>query len=161
LLRRYGPKAAPTSTKKTLTGLNQLGSVTAVAPSKPNLATVELATLLPKHFLETTRFEQLAHFPRYLKALLIRAERAALNPQKDQERARQFAPFVEKLLTLRGKPQAASTMRRDIEEFRWLIEEFKVSLFAQELGTAVPVSAKRLTEYLGKLGSDGGLTLKH
>jgi ATP-dependent helicase HrpA len=42
-------------------------------------------------------------------------------------------------------------MGSSLEEFRWLIEEFKVSLFAQELGTAVPVSAKRLTEQLARL----------
>ena len=154
LLRRFGPKAAPVSTKKTLTGLDQLGAVTAVAPPKPNLATSELASLLPKNFLETTPFDQLAHFPRYLKAMLTRAERAALNPQKDLERARQLAPFVQALRELQAKPQISTTARRDIEEFRWLIEEFKVSLFAQELGTAVPISAKRLSEHLGKLGGE-------
>ena len=126
LLRRFGPKAAPVSTKKTLTGLDQLGTVTTVAPPKPNLAISELASLLPKNFLESTPFEQLAHFPRYLKALLTRAERAALNPQKDQERARQLSPYVQALRELQAKPQISTTARRDIDEFRWLIEEFKV-----------------------------------
>jgi ATP-dependent helicase HrpA len=155
LLRRYGPKAAPVLTKKTLTGLEQLGAVTAFAPPKPNLVTSELASLLPENFLETTPFEHLAHFPRYLKALLIRAERAALNPQKDQERARQLLPYIQALRELRARPPASAAARRSIEEFRWLIEEFKVSLFAQELGTAAPVSAKRLSDYLDKLGSMG------
>ncbi|PWT91734.1 MAG: ATP-dependent RNA helicase HrpA, partial [Proteobacteria bacterium] len=158
LLRRFGLKAAPVSTKKTLTGLDQLGAVATVAPSKPSLATSELASLLPKNFLETTPFEQLAHFPRYLKALLTRAERAALNPQKDQERARQLAPYVQALRELQSKPSTSVSAQPSIEEFRWLIEEFKVSLFAQELGTAVPVSAKRLSEYLVKLGSERGVT---
>jgi ATP-dependent helicase HrpA len=160
LLRRFGSKAAPVSPKKTLTGLDQLGAVTAVALPRPNLASVELAGLLPKNLLETTPFEQLAHFPRYLKGLLTRAERAALNPQKDQERARQVAPYVQALRELRSKPSTSVTARRNIEEFRWLIEEFKVSLFAQELGTALPVSAKRLSEYLGKLGIQSAVALQ-
>jgi ATP-dependent helicase HrpA len=155
LLRRFGPKTAPVSTKKTLTGLDQLAAVTTVVPPKPNLVASDLGSLLPKSFLETTPFEQLAHFPRYLKALLTRAERAALNPQKDQERARQLAPYVQALRELQARPPA--TTRRNIEEFRWLIEEFKVSLFAQELGTTVPVSAKRLSDYVRKLGSEGCL----
>jgi ATP-dependent helicase HrpA len=158
LLRRFGPKAAPVSTKKTLTGLDQLGAVTTAAPPKPNLATSELASLLPKNFLETTPFEQLAHFPRYLKALLTRAERAALNPQKDQERARQLAPYVQALRELQSKLSTSVSAQRNIDEFRWLIEEFKVSLFAQELGTAQPVSAKRLSEYLCKVGIESGGT---
>jgi ATP-dependent helicase HrpA len=89
--------------------------------------------------------------PRYLKALQIRAERAALNPVKDQERARQLAPYAQALRELRaGHPDSHQTAR-DLEEFRWMVEEFKVSLFAQELGTAQPVSPKRLDEFLRRL----------
>jgi ATP-dependent helicase HrpA len=81
-----------------------------------------------------------------LKALLTRIDRAALNPAKDQERARQIAPYVTALTQLEAQPPRTAEARREREEFRWMIEEFKVSLFAQELGTAVPVSAKRLDE---------------
>jgi ATP-dependent helicase HrpA len=106
----------------------------------------ELNGLLPPRFLEQVPFDRLAHFPRYLKALLLRIERATLNPVKDQERARQLTPYVEGLAKLKAKPAPSSEARLLIEEFRWMIEEFKVSLFAQEVGTAIPVSPKRLDQ---------------
>jgi ATP-dependent helicase HrpA len=102
----------------------------------------DLDALLPPRFLETIEFERLAHLPRYLKAILLRAERAALNPAKDREKARLVQPYLDALAKLRG-PAAA--------EFRWLVEEYKVSVFAQELGTAQPVSPKRLDAFLKQL----------
>ena len=101
-------------------------------------------------FFSATPWPQLAHLPRYLKALLIRLERAALNPVKDQERARQLAPYLEALKKLAVAPPSASA-RPQLEEFRWMVEEFKVSLFAQELGTAFPISAQRLAQQLQKI----------
>jgi ATP-dependent helicase HrpA len=104
----------------------------------------EIDALVPTRFLEQISFERLAHIPRYLQALMTRAERAALNPAKDAEKWRQIEPFARALtegsLAAAGRPGAIEAW----SEFRWLIEEFKVSCFAQELGTAVPVSAKRL-----------------
>ena len=93
-------------------------------------------------------YERLPHLPRYLKALLIRAERAALNPAKNQERLRQLAPYVDALKELEARPSPTLEARRQIEAFRWMVEEFKVSLFAQELGTAMPVSPQRLARQL-------------
>jgi len=95
--------------------------------------------------------DRLPHFPRYLKALLTRIERAALNPSKDQERARQIAPYQKALNQLQSASPRSPEARQATEEFRWLIEEFKVSVFAQELGTAFPVSAKRLDEKLARV----------
>ena len=86
--------------------------------------------------------------PRYLKALLIRAERAALNPAKSQERLRQLAPYQDALKILQAQPASSPEAQRQREAFRWMVEEFKVSLFAQELGTAMPVSPKRLDQQL-------------
>ena len=107
-----------------------------------------LANLLAASFLELTPFEQLPQIPRYLKALLTRAERAALNPAKDMERARQILPYHEALQKLLAAPPETPTARQRLDEFRWMVEEFKVSVFAQELGTAVPVSPKRLDAQL-------------
>ena len=61
----------------------------------------ELARLVPPNFLETIPFAQIPHLPRYLKALLTRMERAALNPLKDQERVRLLAPYLATLQTVR------------------------------------------------------------
>ena len=103
---------------------------------------------MPARFLEGIEYDRLPHLLRYLKALLIRSERAALNPVKDQERLRQIAPYQEALKQLQAKPSPSVGAKRQIETFRWMIEEFKVSLFAQELGTAMPISPKRLDQQL-------------
>lgn len=111
----------------------------------------DLDALLPRRFLETIPFERLAHIPRYLKAMLIRAERAAHNPLKDQERARQIQPYAAIVQQLRSAEKKTDAARRAASDFRWMVEEFKVSVFAQELGTAEPVSAKRLDQRISEL----------
>jgi ATP-dependent helicase HrpA len=78
---------------------------------------------------------QMVHLPRYLRAIQIRAERADLHPAKDAEKAKQLLPFAD------WESRVPAT---DHETFRWMLEEFRVSVFAQELGTAHPVSAARL-----------------
>jgi ATP-dependent helicase HrpA len=108
----------------------------------------DLEALVPKRFLEKIPFERLEHLQRYLKAMLIRAERAALNPLKDQEKMRQVLPFSQELQKRRSVAPVSPGALKWREEFRWLLEEFKVSVFAQELGTAQPTSVKRLREFL-------------
>ena len=103
----------------------------------------DLAALLPPDFLRTTPYAQLPHFPRYLKGMKLRAERWRQNPAKDAERAGQLASYVVAAGKLRE--------REGGEAFRWLVEEFRVSLFAQELGTAEPVSAVKLDRALAAL----------
>ena len=137
--------AAP-SRPKTLTDFSQLGNATQPAPKTNPLAN-ELATLMPPRFLDQIPFEKLPHLPRYLKALLTRAERAGLNPIKDRERTAQVAPYTEALVKWQ-QTKTYGEKRRLIEELRWMVEEFKVSIFAQELGTAFPISAKRLDQHL-------------
>jgi len=153
ILRRIGPApVAPAAGPKTLTDLRLLGSPTpAAAPRRLEFIASQLDELLPPAFLETVPFARLPQLPRYLKALLIRAERAALNPVKDRERTAQITPYLDALSKLRALKQTSPGTRQAIEEFRWIIEEFKVSLFAQELGTAFPVSAKRLDQHLDRL----------
>ena len=105
----------------------------------------DLAALLPPDFLRATPFERVPHLPRYLKGLQARAERARRDPAKDATRAAELAPFVAAVKKLGGRAG----------ELRWLVEEFRVSLFAQELGTAEPVSAVRLERMLAELGRAG------
>ncbi|MCL4179318.1 MAG: ATP-dependent RNA helicase HrpA [Verrucomicrobia bacterium] len=111
----------------------------------------QIDELVPPRFLEQVPFERLAELPRYLQALVIRADRAALNPAKDTEKWRRVEPFVRALSVgmsaAAGRPEVLSVWR----DFRWLIEEFKVSCFAQELGTSVPISAQRLTAALEEM----------
>ncbi|MEP6668306.1 MAG: ATP-dependent RNA helicase HrpA [Chthoniobacter sp.] len=95
----------------------------------------DLQRLLPADFLARTPHAQLPHLFRYLRAIQIRAERAEVSPAKDAEKAKQLLPFA-KWENHVPEPQR--------EAFRWMLEEFRVSLFAQELGTAQPASAQRL-----------------
>ena len=147
--RRCGPApAAPAKQTRTLSDLSQLSIVTKDAPKPANIWAAELDALLPRRFLATMPFDRLAHLPRYLKALATRMERAKLNPAKDAERVQQLAPFVAALKRLGPHPPKDAGARQRLEEFRWMVEEFKVSIFAQELGTVAPVSPQRLERLL-------------
>ncbi|MEY4940080.1 MAG: hypothetical protein RIQ93_1815 [Verrucomicrobiota bacterium] len=110
----------------------------------------DLAALIPPDFLGGTPYAQLAHFPRYLKAMKLRAERWRQNPAKDAERAAQLAPYVAVVMKRRSSDHAPETATA----LRWLVEEFRVSLFAQELGTAEPVSAVKLDRALAAAPGD-------
>jgi ATP-dependent helicase HrpA len=109
-----------------------------VHPHPPAGLERELDALVPGDFLRVTPYAQLAHFPRYLKAMKVRADRWKQNPAKDAERTAQLAPYVA-LVAKSPRPTTNAATR-----FRWLVEEFRVSLFAQELGTAEPVSVAKL-----------------
>jgi ATP-dependent helicase HrpA len=132
-----------------MSDFRQLGAVTAAVVT--NRWAAELNQLLPANFLETISYSRLPELPRYLKALSIRMERATLNPVKDQERARQLAPYTEALQKFTTTSPTSLEARQSLEEFRWMVEEYKVSLFAQELGTAFPISGKRLEEQLKRI----------
>jgi len=145
--QRIGAASAPALPRtQTLSSLAQLGGPAAKQAAHPLAA--ELDSLVSSSFLERVTYDRLTHLPRYLKALLIRAERAALNPAKDQERLRQLAPYRDALKELQAQPARSPEAQRQLEAFRWMVEEFKVSLFAQEVGTAMPVSPKRLDQQL-------------
>ncbi len=106
----------------------------------------DLEALLPKNFLEIYSLDRLSHFPRYLRALEVRAERGKNDPEKDRKKADEVRPFLEVQRRLEQGIRAETSLekKKAIEGFRWMIGEFKVSLFAPELKTAFPVSAKRL-----------------
>jgi ATP-dependent helicase HrpA len=154
--RRCGPSPAvadPKPRTKVISDLSQLSIVTKDkdAAKPANIWAAELEALLPRRFLESMSFTQLTHLPRYLKALATRMERAAMNPTKDKERAQQIAPYLAALKTFTDNPPRSFEAKQQLEVFRWMVEEFKVSLFAQELGTAVPVSPMRLDQQLQRV----------
>lgn len=95
-------------------------------------------------FLSATPWSQLAHLPRYLKALERRLAKYAENPARDAKHTVAVADFWHRYLQRREANAAAGTAEPALEAFRWQIEELKVSLFAQELRTPQPVSYKRL-----------------
>ncbi|PKN24730.1 MAG: ATP-dependent RNA helicase HrpA [Deltaproteobacteria bacterium HGW-Deltaproteobacteria-21] len=107
-----------------------------------------LDALIPEHFLLLYPSERLLHLPRYIRALQIRAERGANDPAKDSSKTAQAGKLLHSLKKLSDElgPGASQQKRDAVEELRWMVEEFKVSLFAQELKTPFPVSAKRVEE---------------
>jgi len=102
----------------------------------------QLDAMLAPGFLRELSTARLAHFPRYLKAMRLRAERLRQDPAKDQQRMLQVLPYWREYLNHRASGS------ENLDELRWLIEEWRVSLFAQELKTAEPVSPKRLAKAL-------------
>jgi ATP-dependent helicase HrpA len=90
----------------------------------------------------------LTHLPRYLKAFEIRAERGAHDPEKDKSKQAQVQEFAEALREMKESinPATSEEKRAAVESFRWMLEEFRVSLFAQELKTRIPVSRKKLED---------------
>jgi ATP-dependent helicase HrpA len=113
----------------------------------------EIDRLVSKNFLEIYAIDRLTQIPRYLSALRLRLERAKNDPEKDLRKAAQIGPFVQALETMRADigPQTPVEIRDAVEEFRWIVEEFKVSVFAPELKTAFPVSAKRLSDKIREI----------
>ena len=151
ILRRVPKEPAQNSSRpRTLASLKDLGAAPTVIRA-PGFLETELKTLVCKNFLEIIPFERLTDLTRYLKALIVRSERAQNNPLKDQERSRLVAPWVEALRKFQAVPPASHIFRARLEEFRWMVEELKVSVFAQELGTAIPISPKRLEEQLSRV----------
>jgi ATP-dependent helicase HrpA len=106
----------------------------------------ELDRLVPQDFILHYEKETLPHLPRYLEALVVRAESGLLHLDKDREKSQQVRVFADALdrLVKSLTPQASEEKHRAIAEFRWMIEEYRVSVFAQKLKTAFPVSPKRL-----------------
>jgi ATP-dependent helicase HrpA len=106
----------------------------------------QLAHLVPPGFLTLTSKERLAQLPRYLRAVQLRLTRLPNGPQKDQAKAAQVLPFWNDWLQHREALGRRGVPVEEMEAFRWLIEEYRVSVFAPELRAAVPVSPQRLAE---------------
>jgi len=104
----------------------------------------QLARLVPADFIAATPASRLREFPRYLKAALHRLEKSAQDPARDQKLALEVAALESRYWQAVAGEQGALPPAGD--PFRWLLEEYRVSLFAQQLKTSVPVSAKRLAE---------------
>ena len=104
--------------------------------------TAQLQRLCGKRFLVSTAWVALQHYPRYLKAVTLRLDKLRVDPARDATRLGELRPLEQRYLRRLAELKGASDAR--LEEYRWLLEELRVSLFAQELRTPQPVSVKRL-----------------
>ncbi|PIP41846.1 MAG: ATP-dependent RNA helicase HrpA [Desulfobacterales bacterium CG23_combo_of_CG06-09_8_20_14_all_51_8] len=112
-----------------------------------------LTGLAPENFITLYERERMPHLVRYINALIRRTERGRADLDKDRKKAAELKPFAESLKDMiEGLTPAASAEKRSaVEAYYWMIEEFKVSLFAQELKTAYPVSVKKLNEEIHRI----------
>ncbi len=104
----------------------------------------QLAELLPDDYLVAFQWERLAHFPRYLKAVSVRLDKLRNNPARDAQLMSEWRTLAQAWERELAKKRRAGVADPQVEEFRWLLEELRVGLFAQELKTPMPVSVKRL-----------------
>ena len=104
----------------------------------------QVKRLMGKNFITETPFERLQHYPRYFKAIQIRLDKLKANPARDAQLMAEYAPLWTNYERRAIQLAKLGTVDPQIEQFRWLLEELRVGLYAQELRTPVPVSVKRL-----------------
>jgi ATP-dependent helicase HrpA len=104
----------------------------------------QLQALVNKRFLSENDYSQLAHFPRYLKAMNVRIEKLRGDPARDAKLMAEWQQAAALFQRASRDKQAGKNTDPKLVEFRWMLEELRVSLFAQELRTPMPVSVKRL-----------------
>jgi len=119
----------------------------------------QLNELIYEGFFKVLDLSWFKHFPRFLDAIILRLDKLESKPEKDQHQSRELAPLINKFreklksqrednLPLIGKEPDKDDKSKTLEQLRWMLEELRVSLFAQELKTSNPVSIKRVSKYL-------------
>ena len=108
----------------------------------------QIALLTPKGFIEQSPYTQLVHYPRYFKAMVMRCDKLKGGLERDAQCMRDMLPLQQNWQREWSAQRAANAVHEVVDvrlvEFRWLLEELRVGLFAQELRTPMPVSVKRL-----------------
>jgi len=133
--------------RKRLDGITQINWMPSVLDLR-----AQLDGLVFRGFLQQVPFEHLKDYPRYLKAADQRAEKLRHAAGRDQERLRALTPLLDRWRERRAAALAAERSDPRLDEIRWMLEELRVSLFAQQLGTAYPVSVKRIEARWCELG---------
>jgi ATP-dependent helicase HrpA len=149
-------KAVLVAFKDARAALGELGELGAPAFSSGRTAIArQLETLLAPGWVRQTPAQVFHQLPKYVRAAAHRAERLRNDVERDRKLDAQLVPFETALqaLVARADPTAPAPER---ERLRWMIEEFRLSLFAQELRTLGPVSAKRLEEQLRRARAEAG-----
>ncbi len=111
----------------------------------------QMQRLVPKTFLSSTPYAQLQHFPRYLKAVQLRLDKLRGDPARDAAKFAELRPQDQRFWRLVAERKGVQDAR--LQEVRWLLEELRVSFFAQELRTPQPVSIKRIDKAWAQLNT--------
>jgi len=128
----------------------------AIERNKPHPAALEaeehLAHLVPPGFLTTTDWNYLREYPRYFRAVPMRFEKLRSGGETaDRQGTEELKQYWQKYLERRELHDLAGISDPELDVFRWMIEEYRVSLFAQRLGTSMKVSPQRLNRQLEKV----------
>ncbi|MBD3753865.1 MAG: DUF3418 domain-containing protein, partial [Micrococcales bacterium] len=135
-----------TAAREVERGLRNLNAMTLLAALTDVRG--QLSGLIYPGFVSKVGLERLAHYPRYLAALLARTGALAENPGRDRQRLTEYERAAAIYRDAGGTIPLAPDAPAPLVHGRWLLEEYRVSLFAQNLGTAEPVSLQRLTKAL-------------
>jgi ATP-dependent helicase HrpA len=135
------------SLRKRLDGITQVQWMSSVFDMR-----VHLDSLVYRGFLVQVPFAHLQDYPRYLRALEQRAEKLPLAATRDRERMQELEPLLERWRERVAAAESAEREDERLDEIRWMLEELRVSFFAQQLGTAHPVSVKRIERRWRELG---------
>ncbi|MCE1249642.1 MAG: DUF3418 domain-containing protein, partial [Comamonadaceae bacterium] len=119
------------------------------APETTQDAGKQLQNLIAKQFIAQAPWAQLQHFPRYLKAITVRLDKYRADPARDAARLKELQPLEQRYTRLLAERKGAQDAR--MQEYRWMLQELRVSFFAQELKTPYPVSSKRLDKVWAQL----------
>jgi ATP-dependent helicase HrpA len=112
----------------------------------------QLEHLVPAGFLTETPWDWLQHYSRYLRAIVQRLEKLSSDGlSRDQRNYELIAPRWKAYLERAERHREQEIFDLELKRYRWMLEEYRVSLFAQKLGTALPVSEKRLEELWSKV----------
>ena len=112
------------------------------APEATRDAGEQLQKLMPKNFIAQAPWAQLQHYARYLKAITVRLDKYRADPARDAAKLKELQPLEQRYWRLVAERKGQMDAR--LQEYRWMLEELRVSFFAQELRTPYPVSTKRL-----------------
>ncbi|WP_057092187.1 ATP-dependent RNA helicase HrpA [Comamonas thiooxydans] len=119
------------------------------APEATKDASEQLQKLMPKNFIAVAPWAQLGHYARYLKAISSRLDKYRADPARDAAKLKELLPLEQRYWRLVAERKGQIDAR--MQEYRWMLEELRVSFFAQELRTPYPVSAKRLDKVWAQL----------
>ncbi len=123
-----------------------------MAPAREDVSN-QLQALLSDQFLLTTPWMWLTSFPRYLRGTVYRLQKLTAGTlDKDRRHSQEIALFWQQFVDRQRVLDAQGDTDPELETFRWMVEEYRISCFAQPLGTSIPISAKRLDKQWAKVG---------
>ncbi|MDD2599183.1 MAG: ATP-dependent RNA helicase HrpA [Kiritimatiellae bacterium] len=134
--------------------VEQLLTSAALMESTLNDIAEQIAWLVFPGFAESVALATLENYPRYLESCRIRIQRAQINPDTEMRKLNELAPHWQRYTQLLALKHAPPYDAELLDQYRWMLEEFRVSLFAQELKTAYPVSSQRLRKLWERVCKD-------